>query len=249
MEKNQVVASVGEKQITQEYVENVLKNIDPQRAMQFASPEGKQKLVEELVNQELFYLDAINKGLDKDEAFVNEVERMKENILKQYAINLAIKDVTVSEADIAGFYYENKEKFIAPESVHASHILVDDEATANAILEEINGGLSFEEAAEKHSKCPSKAQGGDLGFFQRGRMVPEFEEAAFAMDAGEISKPVQTQFGFHLIKVVEKQASEVSPLEEVKPQLTQQLVTMKQQEVYYKKIEELKNQFPVKINL
>ncbi|MBM7614973.1 peptidylprolyl isomerase [Alkaliphilus hydrothermalis] len=249
MEKNQVVARVGEKQITQEYVENVLKNIDPQRAMQFASPEGKQKLVEELVNQELFYLDAINKGLDKDEAFVNEVEKMKENLLKQYAINLAIKDVTVSEADVAGFYTENKDKFISPESVHASHILVDDEATANSILEEINDGLSFEEAAEKHSKCPSKAQGGDLGSFQRGRMVPEFEEAAFAMEAGAISKPVQTQFGFHLIKVMEKQPSEVSPLEEVKPQLTQQLVTMKQQEVYYNKIEELKNQFPVKINL
>ncbi|WP_026476886.1 peptidylprolyl isomerase [Alkaliphilus transvaalensis] len=249
MEKNQVVATVGNKQITQDYIQKVLSTLDPQRAMQFYSEEGKKKLVEELVNQELFYLDALTKELDQSPSFLSEIEAMKENLLKQYAINQLLKDITVSEDEVQAYYSEHKEKFVAPESVRASHILVDEEAQANEIISDINNGLSFEEAAQKHSKCPSNAKGGDLGSFTRGKMVPEFEEAAFALAVDEVSQPVKTQFGYHIIKVSEKNPSEITPFEGVKDQLTQQLVSMKQQEVYYSKVEELKTQYPVEVNI
>ena len=87
------------------------------------------------------------------------------------------------------------------DQVRASHILVNDESTAKQLKTQIDAGASFEEMAKKHSSCPSRAQGGDLGWFGRGQMVKPFEEAAFSQPVGVIGAPVKTAFGFHLIKV------------------------------------------------
>ena len=88
--------------------------------------------------------------------------------------------------------------------VRASHLLVKTEKEAEKLYEDIKNGLSFEEAAQEVSLCPSSTEGGDLGFFGRGMMVRPFEDAAFGMEVGEISGPVQTQFGWHLIKLTGK---------------------------------------------
>ena len=88
--------------------------------------------------------------------------------------------------------------------VKASHILVGTEKEANNILNQINAGTSFEELAKKHSTCPSGKKGGDLGFFGRGQMVKEFEVSAFGLEPGQVSAPIKTQFGYHLIKVTGK---------------------------------------------
>lgn len=89
-------------------------------------------------------------------------------------------------------------------SVKASHILMDTRTEADAIKSKIEKGASFEAMAKKYSKCPSGQNGGDLGYFERGQMVPEFENAAFALPIGTVSNPVKTQFGWHLIKVYDK---------------------------------------------
>ena len=88
--------------------------------------------------------------------------------------------------------------------VHAFHILVENEREAEKLLEQLHDGADFEELAEEHSKCPSAQSGGDLGWFGRGQMVQEFEEAAFDLDEGTLSEPVQTEFGWHIIKVTGK---------------------------------------------
>lgn len=88
--------------------------------------------------------------------------------------------------------------------VRASHILVKTEKEANKLLNRIKAGAKFEDLARKHSQCPSRAKGGDLGYFGKGQMVKPFEDAAFTMNKGDVSDPVQTQFGFHLIKVTDK---------------------------------------------
>lgn len=89
-------------------------------------------------------------------------------------------------------------------SVKASHILVDSKQEADSIKLKLNNGESFEALAKKYSKCPSGQNGGDLGYFERGQMVKEFEDAAFALPVGKVSNPVKTQFGWHLIKVYDK---------------------------------------------
>lgn len=89
-------------------------------------------------------------------------------------------------------------------SVRASHILVSTREEANMIKSKIDNGASFESMAKKYSKCPSGQDGGDLGYFERGQMVKEFEDAAFLLPVGKVSDPVKTQFGWHLIKVCDK---------------------------------------------
>ncbi len=248
--ENKVLAVVEGREITQQDVDALLGSLDPQRAMQFQSEEGKKTLVEELVNQELFFLKAKENNMEEDQEFQQELDKIKDNFLKQYAINKTIKDAEVKPEEAEVFYENNKEQFQEPEKVACKHILMDDEEALAKVKSDIDAGnVSFEDAAKENSKCPSKDQGGDLGAFPKGKMVPEFEEAAFNMDEGTISAPVKTQFGVHLIKVEEKTEASVKSFEEVKGQLMQNLLMQKQQALYTEKVKEYKEQFNVEMNL
>ncbi len=112
--------------------------------------------------------------------------------------NKTVEDNTTEEKQ------EEKEEIMV-KKVHAKHILVKTEQEANAILYDLKNGQEFEEIAKEKSTCPSGKKGGDLGWFGKGMMVKEFETAAFSLDKDELSKPVKTQFGWHIIKVVEKE--------------------------------------------
>ncbi|WIF95383.1 peptidylprolyl isomerase [Caminicella sporogenes] len=248
MDKNKVLATVNGKAITEGYVNEVLEGMGPQKAMQFNSEHGKRLLLNDLINEELFYLGAKESGYENDKEFQEQLEQMKANLLKQYALKKLLEDVEVTEEELLDYYNQNKNYFKTPESVRASHILVDTEEKANDILEELNKGLSFESAAEKYSKCPSKTNGGDLGYFTRGRMVPEFEKASFEMEKGEISKPVKTQFGYHIIKLIDKKEESISKFEDVKNRLKEQLLMNKQRQVYLNRVNELKKKYEVVIN-
>ncbi len=249
MEKSKVLATVGPREITQDDLDAFLKALDPKVAAQFQSGGDNKKLLEELINQELYYLDAKDKGIDKEEEFKAEIDKLNQNFLKQYAIYKLLNSITIDEDEVLDYYNQNKSQFNSPESVRASHILVKSEDLAHEIVKELNSGMSFEDAAQQYSNCPSKSQGGDLGYFSKGRMVPEFEEAAFKMDEDEISSPVRTQFGYHIIKLTDRKPSEQQPYEEIKEPLTQQLLSLKQQDVYFKKVDELRNKYEVKVNI
>ena len=135
---------------------------------------------------------------------------------------------------------------MAGESVNASHILVDSEEKANELLAKINAGeVSFEDAARENSSCPSSENGGNLGEFTKGQMVPEFDEAVFAMGVGEIAGPVKTQFGYHLIKLNAKNEAKVYDFEEIKDQLKDMVMKDKQQKAYQSKLNQLKILYPV----
>ncbi|AKL97191.1 foldase protein PrsA [Clostridium aceticum] len=245
MDNTKVLAVVGNREITEGDVQAIIKSLDPQRAVQFHTEEGKQQLLEEIIDHELMYLDAIDSGLTEEEAYQKELKKISENFLKQYAINRLIKDAKVEDEELQNYYEDHKDYFKSPATAKASHILVDSEEKAEEILKEINEGLSFEEAASKYSSCPSKAQGGNLGEFSKGKMVPEFEEAAFNMEKDEISKPVKTQFGYHLIKLFDLKKEDIKPLNEVKDRLTQQLLGQKQQQLYLQKANELRDKYTV----
>lgn len=250
MEKK-VLATIGEKEITNIDIENALKSLDPYQAMQFNTEEGKQRLLEDLVNQELFYIEAKEENLHNDENFKIEMKRIEENMLKQYAINRVLTSAKLTDEEVANFFEANKDKFVKPETASAKHILVDTEEQANDLLNKINSDeISFEEAAKEHSSCPSKDADGDLGTFPRGQMVPEFEEAVFSMNRGEVRGPVKTQFGYHLIKVEDIHEGGQSELAEVKDEIAKSLMYQKQNEVYSSKINNLKSKYNniVKLN-
>jgi len=122
----------------------------------------------------------------------------------------------VTEDEISYYYETHMDEYEHPESIKARHILLEDEETANEILEKLKGGADFAEMARQHSTGPTKDKGGDLGYFERGKMVPEFEEAAFALESGEISEIVKTQFGYHIIKVEDKKEGHTDKLEDVR---------------------------------
>lgn len=243
MEKK-VLATVGEKEITNLDIENALKTLDPYQAMHFNNEEGKKQLLQDLVNQELFFIEAKEENLDSDERFKAEMKKIEENVLKQYAINKVLSSVSLTEEDKKAFFEANKASFNKPETASAKHILVDDEEKANDILAKINSGeVSFEDAAAQHSSCPSKDAGGDLGNFSKGQMVPEFEEAVFSMNKGELRGPVKTQFGYHIIKLDDLQKGGESTYEEVEAEIEKTLMYQKQNEVYTNKINDLKSKY------
>ena len=172
------------------------------------------------------------------------MKKIEENMLKQYSINRVLASVKLTDEEIANFYEANKTRFVKPETASAKHILVDNEEKANELLNKINNNeISFEEAAREHSSCPSKDADGDLGTFPRGQMVPEFEEAVFSMNKGEVKGPVKTQFGYHLIKVEDRNEGGQSELDEVKDDIAKSLMYQKQNEVYSSKINDLKSKY------
>jgi len=243
---NKVLAVVNGREITQLDVQRTLQSLG-QAAMNYSGPEGEQKLLDELINQELFFSEALETGLEKDEDFLKEMEEVRMNMLKQFYVRKLLADIKVPEAELEAYFNEHKAEFAKPTQAKASHILVDTEEQAAEIKTEIDGGLSFEEAAQKYSKCPSNAKGGDLGFFGQGQMVPEFETAVFSMEVNEMSAPVQTQFGFHLIKKTEVQDGGESTFAEVRQNIEQQLTVAKQNETYYGKADALKEKFTVEV--
>lgn len=162
------------------------------------------------------------------------------------------KDVVVSDADVKAFYDENIEEFKTPSQIRASHILVKVDSMTNEVekaaakakidglLKEIEGGADFAALAKANSDCPSKEQGGDLGFFGHGQMVPQFEKAAFALATNEVSKVVETRFGFHIIKLTDRREGSVQALKDVSEMIKQYLKGMKQEEVVGAYVDSLK---------
>lgn len=151
------------------------------------------------------------------------MEELRTDIVLQISYEklagILVQNEKVKDEELRQFYQDNIRKFSQEEQVHGYHILVDSKEKAGEIVKELQKGADFGEMAKKYSSCPSSAQGGDLGFFGRGAMVAEFETAAFALPLGKISDPVQTQFGWHILKVTEKKDAVVKTFDEMKPEV------------------------------
>ncbi len=200
---------------------------------------------------------------DDEEMFQQQLEMMgmtEEEIREEMVQDVELEkflsqehDLSVSEDEKREFFEEHQERFGQDEQVRARHILIevaegaDEEAEAEALsrAEEIaaeaqEDGADFEALAREHSEGPTADQGGDLGFFPAHQMVPEFSEAAFAMEDGEISDPVRSQFGFHIIQRVEHQAAQEANFDDAREEIEMQLRHQKRQEVFQAFLEDLK---------
>ena len=162
-------------------------------------------------------------GLDKDEAVRARVRRAEEQELQQAYISRALAGLVTDERIRAAYDAEIRARPVE-EEVRARHILVPTETEAREALAEIRAGADFNAVAQRRSAGPGAREGGDLGFFKRGDMVPEFAEAAFALQAGQISAaPVRSPFGWHIIRVDERRSSAPPPFEEARETLRQRL--------------------------
>jgi peptidyl-prolyl cis-trans isomerase C len=244
-----LLATVGDVEITKDHMIGILRNIPKEHAQSVAGVEGRRRLLDEMISGELLALDALSQGLDQDEDYLAIVEEAKRGLLQRFAVNKLFASIHVTQEEAQAYYEENKEQFSASEQASAKHILVDSEDKCASIKEEISAGKSFEEAAMEYSSCPSKESGGDLGTFGKGQMVKEFEEAVFLANVGDVVGPVKTQFGYHLIRVEAIEAAGVESFDAVETAIKNQLAQGKQQEVYEAKIAELKNVYPIKVNL
>lgn len=243
MNNENIVATVGSINITEAELEAFIKTLPQEQQMYAQNPQFRQQCIDQLVAMNLFSMLGEEEKLDETEEFERIIANARREILAQLAMKKLFAAVEVTEEDCKAFYEQNPQFFQQGETVSAKHILVKEEAECIEVLESIKGGEAFEDAAKRVSTCPSKERGGDLGAFSRGQMVPEFENAAFDAEIGALVGPVKTQFGYHLIKVENKQEATVVPFEQVAPQISMSLQQQKQGEAYGAKVEELKAKY------
>ena len=247
-----VLAKVADREIREKDIDQVIRMMGPQGAMMYDNPQGRKAVLDELVSMHLFALKGAEEKLDQTPEFKAALETFRNQSLARAAIDASLKDVTASDEDAKKFYDEHPDQFTQPERVHVRHILISDDVTsADAIAKvqaDLRAGASFDEVAKSRSLCPSAAQGGDLGEVSKGQMVPEFEAAAFALkNPGDLSEPVKTRFGWHIIRLEGRTPSSVEPFDTVKPQLLQYLTNEKKNEAFKNAVEGLKKTYKVEI--
>ena len=258
--KREVVATVGDTKITKDdlyeqlvdtYGANVVsKMIDDEIINQEVKKEkikvSNEEVEKEFENymaqyggEEAFNNLLMQQGLTKDD--------FKDDITQYVQIEKLVDSrIKVTDEEIKEYFEENKEKFNEEEQVHANHILVEDEKTAKDIKKQLDEGADFAELAKKHSKDTANAEkGGDLGFFGKGKMVKEFEEAAFASKVDEITDPVKTSHGYHIIQVVEKKAAKKAKLEDSKAEIKDILYREQVQAQYAEWMNEKKEEYKI----
>jgi len=256
-----------------QYDDAVLSSLDQSSIVSF-----KKNILNQLIDYELLYQqaqkekvkisnDEINLEIDKikdnfssPEEFDGALKannitltQLKEDIKRQLMINKVLEEiksqVSISDEDLLEYYNENKESLLEPEQIHARHILVETEEEANNLLLQLKEGLTdFSELAKEKSIGPSAPSGGDLGFFTRGQMVKEFEDAAFSLEPGEISDVVQTQFGYHIIKCEEKKEEYSPTFEEAKERISNTLIYQRENEAISALISKLREEAVIVYN-
>jgi peptidyl-prolyl cis-trans isomerase C len=180
-------------------------------------------ILDQLISSRAIVGAARRAGLDRDPAIQARIRRAEEQELAQALIGREVAS-RVDEAAIRRRYDRDLGGRAAEEEVHARHILVATESEAREALREVRGGADFAAVATRRSTGPGAREGGDLGFFKRGDLVPEFAEAAFALQPGQVSEnPVRTPFGWHVIRVEERRTAPPEPFEEARDRIRQQL--------------------------
>ncbi|WP_035898746.1 peptidylprolyl isomerase [Labrenzia sp. DG1229] len=241
-EPGDVVARVGDAEITEADIAFAAQDLG-QQLQRFPPNQWRAILLDVVVDMELLAQAARQDGLDQDPDFKNQLEFLELQALRNAYISQKIDSLITDEALKAAYEAEFKD-FEGPEEVNARHILVSDKAEAEALIKELDGGADFVELAKEKSTGPSGPNGGDLGYFGKGQMVKPFEDVVFTLEPGEYTKaPVETQFGWHVIKLENKRRQEKPAFETVAGDLRQRLI----REQYEAKMAELKDAFTVEV--
>lgn len=225
-QEDTVVATVNGQQITEADLALAEAELDPQFA-RLPATQRRAAALSAMIEIRLLADKAAEQGVEDEADFQRRMAFLRERALHSAFIEQNVADAITEEAVRSRYDQEIAQTSPANE-VHARHILVETKEEAEAIIEQLDAGGDFAEIAEEKSTDGSAAQGGDLGYFGPGQMVPAFEEAAFALGVGEYSaEPVETQFGFHVIKVEDKRAQQPPAFDEVKNQIRSLMIREK----------------------
>ena len=197
----------------------------------YPGPEGRKRFLDELIDREVLLQEARKRGIDRDRIVLERLERFKERSILDVLMREEVDSrVTVSSEETKTYYDAHPGTFTAPEEFRASHILVKTDAEAADLKKRLAQGEDFAALARKASiDATTRSKGGDLGMLKKGQTVPEFEKALATLKPGEVSQPVATQFGYHLIKLVERVPGPAMTYEDAKDQVKDQVLIEKKQ--------------------
>jgi peptidyl-prolyl cis-trans isomerase C len=232
---NPVLAKVNGAEIRQSDVALAEEELGPSLA-QMDPATKKDNVLAFLIDMKIVSKAAEDKKIENNEEFKRRLAFARSRLLMDNLLASEGKAATTDEA-MKKVYEDASKQITGEQEVHARHILVETEDEAKAVAAELKKGADFAELAKKKSKDPGASDGGDLGFFTKDQMVPEFSAVAFALEPGKISDPVKSQFGWHIIKVEEKRNRKAPDFEQVKGQI-ETYVTRKAQADYVAKLRE-----------
>ncbi|NQT06508.1 MAG: peptidylprolyl isomerase [Candidatus Omnitrophica bacterium] len=210
---------------------------------------NKVEYLENLIVESLLYKAAAKKKLNHDEEVRKLLKEAEKKIMiAKYAKEEIEDKIDIGELQMQAYYEEHKKDFVSPELFKASHILVKTLSEAVDILDRLNAGAIFGELAKNHSLDVTNKRGGDLGYFTVGQMVPEFEDACTKLRVGEISGPVKTQFGYHIIMLTEKKAPEPIEYETVKDRIKLVITSQERRRLFDELLTNLRSGADITIN-
>lgn len=245
--KKDVVATVGKEVITLTDVDKRISRLPAY--YQNMVKDRKKQLVEDMALEILLYNEARKRALQNDKEVKEMLLEAQKRILIAKLINNEVENkTTVSEKEVEEYYNTHKDEFSIPERWKASHILVKTEEEAKSVLDDLSKGRSFEDVAREKSQDTSAKRGGDIGYFAKGQMVPEFEEAAVKLEVGQTSGIVKSQFGYHIIKLTDKKPPEAQELKDASEKIKNELLQKKRRESFEKFVRDLKVKTKVTIN-
>ncbi len=244
------LAKVGASQITQADFNRELQSLPDYAQQMFEGAAGKEKFLDEIVKKEVLYQEATKKGMDKSPEFIRKVEDFKKlTLISELLEKEIMSKAKVSDQEIRDYYDKHRQDFATTNQIRVSHILLKTEAEAEKVLERLKKGEKFDEVAKKESIDKSSGpKGGDLGYFSRGQQVPDFVRSAAGLKVGEISNPVKSEDGYHIVVVTDKKMGPVVEFERVKDMVSQKLSGEKQKEAFDKYLAELKKNYTIEIN-
>jgi peptidyl-prolyl cis-trans isomerase C len=228
-----VLARVNGSEIHESELKLAEDELGPSLPAQMDPATRHENILNYLIDMKIVAKAANDRKLGDTDDFKNHLEFARQRLLMDALLNADGKAALTDEAEHK--VYDDAAKQIGgDQEVHARHILVESEDEAKQVIEELKKGADFAELAKKKSKDPGASDGGDLGFFTKDQMVPEFSAAAFSLEPGKISDPVKSQFGWHVIKVEEKRNRKPPEFEQVKPQIDSYITRKAQAETVTK---------------
>jgi len=214
--------------------------------------EQKKKYVENWINRELLYKEAIQQNLDKTPDLELEIEQVKKEFLVNRLVDKTFAEkIKITEQEIESYYNKNQNLFkVQDDERWVLHLLTNTREEAREALQEINAGKDFQEVVSAYSSGIFKDNNGDLGYIKRGDVIDEISRVAFSLAKDAVSGIIRSHYGYHIIKVIDiRKEGDIEKLEQVRNEIIQRLRISKEKALYYDLLAELQNKYEVYINV